>query len=146
MRFSQADFPNLNAGNHRETAKADGAYNCIAWAAGSTDAWWDPAQGVAGKKYYWPPNAPLDYKTTSLIVAFESVGFMLCADGSLESRVEKIVIYADGPEYTHAARQLDSGKWTSKMGDFERIEHDTPEDLVGPAFGKIAVYMKRQLA
>jgi hypothetical protein len=116
MQFSQVDFPNLHAGNQRETEKADDQYNCIAWAVGRTGEWWDHAQGVPGKKYYWPPNAPKDYKTTSLIVAFDSEGFVICADGSLESGIEKIVIYADGPEYTHAARQLETGNWSSKMG------------------------------
>jgi hypothetical protein len=59
------------------------------------------------------------------------VGFAVCADGALEDGIEKIGIYADGPEYMHAARHLETGKWTSKMGPDERIEHDTPEDIAG---------------
>ena len=39
--------------------------------------------------------------------------------------VRKVVLYADGNEWTHAARQLPSGRWTSKLGDYEDIEHDT---------------------
>ena len=69
----------------------------------------------------------------SLIAVFESVGFAICADGSLEAGIEKIAIYADGPHYEHVARQLENGKWTSKMGKAERIEHDAPENLEGPA-------------
>ena len=30
-------------------------------------------------------------------------------------------------EVTHAARQLPSGKWTSKLGDADDIEHNTLE-------------------
>jgi hypothetical protein len=136
--YRQKDYPNLNAGNHHDTGPADPMYNCIAWAAGIDNDWWDAARGRT-----WPGNAPRDYKVTSLVIVYESVGFVLCADGSLEDGIEKIAIYADGPEYTHAARQLETGKWTSKMGPDERIEHDTPQDVVGPAFGQVTAFMKR---
>jgi hypothetical protein len=76
-------------------------------------------------------------------VAFESVGFAICPDGSQEVGIEKIAIYADGPEYTHAALQLETGKWTSKIGDLEDIEHDAPENLTGPAYGQVTAFMKR---
>lgn len=138
MLFRLKDFPNLSPGNHRDTGLADGKCNCIAWAAGIDNDWWDPATNR-----YWPANAPRDYKVTSLIVAFESVGYAVCADGALEDGVEKVAIFADGPEYMHAARQLQTGKWTSKMGPDEQIEHDTPNDLAGPAYGDVTTYMKR---
>src|SRR5450631_788234 len=77
MLFRLKDFPNLSPGNHRDTGLADGKYNCIAWAAGIDNDWWDPATNR-----YWPANAPRDYKVTSLIVAFESVGYAVCADGA----------------------------------------------------------------
>jgi hypothetical protein len=144
MLFSQKDYPNLHSGNHRDTEPPDPKYNCIAWAAGRTDKWWDPAEPEEGDdNLYWPENVPRDHKVTSLIMALESVGFIICADGCLEDGIEKIAAYADGPEYTHAARQLENGKWTSKMGPDERIEHDTPEDVVGPAYGQVTAFMKR---
>jgi hypothetical protein len=140
------DFPNLRSGNYEEKSLADKRYNCIAWAAGRNDTWWDPAVSEDSDDpevdHYWPANAPRDYKVTSLVVAYESVGFAICADGSLEDGVEKIAIYADGPEYMHAARQLENGKWTSKMGLGVDIEHDAPQNVTGPRYRQVAVYMK----
>ncbi len=145
MLYRQQGYPNLSAANHRDIiSQPDDTYNCIAWAAGIDNDFWEPATGKT-----WPGNAPrglAGYKIASLIIVFESVGFVLCKDdedGSLEDGIEKIAIYADGPEWTHAARQLETGKWTSKLGRAERIEHDAPENLVGPAYGQITIYMKR---
>jgi hypothetical protein len=137
--FSNKDFPNLHPEKHRITSPADSSYNCIAWAAGIDSAWWEPVT-----ERDWPQSAPRDYKLTSLIVAFESVGFVICADGSQEIGIEKIAIYADGDEYLHAARQLENGQWTSKMGPDEDIQHNSPDDLAGPAFGQVAAFMKRK--
>jgi hypothetical protein len=110
MLYRQQDYPNLTASNHRDIISTpDSKYNCIAWAAGIDNDWWDPATGRT-----WPGNAPRDYQVTSLVIVYESVGLVPCADGSLEDGIEKIAIYADGPEYMHAARQLETGKWTSK--------------------------------
>jgi hypothetical protein len=142
MLFEPTNYPNLHAGNHRDTGPPSKKYNCIAWAARIDNDWWDPAEGRT-----WPGNAPrglLGCKVSSLVMVFESVGFILCKDGSLEQGVEKIAIYAIDEEWMHAARQLESGKWTSKMGADERIEHDTPEDLVGPWCGQIVTYMQRK--
>ncbi len=137
--FSSVAFPNLHSGNHQIKSPPDDRYNCIAWAAGSDDSWWEPAS-----TRYWPKNAPRDYKLTSLIVVYESVGFATCADGSQEAGIEKIAIYADGDEYMHAARQLETGKWASKMGPDEDIEHDAPENLAGPSYGQVMGFMKRK--
>ena len=139
MQFREEDFPNLDADNHRDTSLPDGLYNCIAWAAGIDNDWWDPA-----RKHFWPANVPRDYKVTSLILAYESVGFVLCGDDSQEEGFEKVAIYAIDNEYTHAALQLESGKWTSKMGPDEDIEHDTPHNLAGPCFGQVTAFMKRK--
>jgi hypothetical protein len=143
MLYRQQDYPNLNAANHRDIiGTPDDRYNCVAWAAGIDNEWWEPAPGKT-----WPGNAPrglAGHKVAALMLVFASVGFVECNDGSLEEGIEKIAIYADGDEWMHAARQLESGKWMSKMGENEQIEHDTPEDLVGPAFGQVAAFMKRK--
>ena len=128
-------FPNRNASNHQITSPVDNDYNCIAWAVGYNDQWWEPAA-----KHFWPPNVPRDYTVAALMKAFESVGFVEC-DG--EDQDLKIAIYADDDEYMHAARQLENGKWTSKMGPDEDIEHDTPADLAGPGYGQVVKFMKR---
>jgi hypothetical protein len=84
-------------------------------------------------------------------MAYETEGFVAlegdrtCIDGSLEDGIEKVAIYSHGNVYEHAARQLENGKWTSKMGIAgELIEHDAPENLVGPYYGQDVTFVKRR--
>jgi hypothetical protein len=44
---------------------------------------------------------------------------------------------------THAAKQMESGKWSSKLGDWEDVEHATLEALEGDFYGKVAQILKR---
>jgi hypothetical protein len=78
--------------------------------------------------------------------AYETVGFVPCADGSPEPGFEKVALYGE-PDgfYTHAARQLPGGRWTSKLGALEDIEHETPDDVVGGVYGAIFGFMKQPL-
>jgi len=43
------------------------------------------------------------------------------------TRFEKIAIYAAGGVPTHAAKQTSDGRWKSKLGGWEDIEHNTPK-------------------
>ena len=70
----------------------------------------------------------------------------MCGNGSLEDGYEKVAIYARDGELTHAARQLRDGRWTSKLGKYEDIEHDSLEALYGDGYGEygsVAVFMVR---
>jgi hypothetical protein len=138
-----AAFPNLSPGNHRVIGPATGDYNCVAWACGDTKRWWQP-----GPKFHWPvPSDPDDSTTDNLVAALTAVGFIQCLDCLPEEGFEKIAVYAlSAAEYTHVARQLPSGLWTSKLGEWELIEHDIPESVAGGAYGGIVRFMKRPLA
>jgi hypothetical protein len=127
-------------GKHKITSPRDSAYNCIAWAAiGSTAEWWTHLPG-----YKWPgeDRTPL---IESLVKVFVSVGYSEKAvdDHSVESGVEKVALYAKNGIWRHAARQLPNGKWTSKLGPDEDIEHDTPECLCGDSYGTIHCIMRK---
>jgi hypothetical protein len=67
-------------------------------------------------------------------------------DTNPEPGFEKVALFSDGLYYTHAARQLASGKWTSKLGKAEDIEHDTPDDLAGGVYGDVVQVMRRSSA
>jgi hypothetical protein len=131
------DFPNLTPDNHRVTSPATADYNCIAWSAGDTERWWQP--GV-----YWPVPSE-SFGLEVLEQAFGVIGYHPCPNGNLEPGFEKVALYVAGRFYTHAARQLASGKWTSKLGRLEDIEHDTPDDVAGGVYGDVAAFMKRPL-
>ena len=64
---------------------------------------------------------------------------------TLETGFEKVAFYGGGMLYTHAARQLPHGKWTSKLGKGEDIEHDTPDDVSGGLYGEVVQLMKRPI-
>jgi len=60
------------------------------------------------------------------------LGYATCAEDELETGHEKVVLYADDhEEWTHAARPLRDGWWTSKLGPDEDILYRTPQALVG---------------
>jgi len=64
-------------------------------------------------------------------------------DIPLEAGFLKVALYGDGPFYTHAARQLPTGQWTSKLGREVDIEHDSPEGIAGGGYGEVLQVMKR---
>jgi hypothetical protein len=133
------EFPNLYSTEYRLTSPRDNDYNCIAWAAEENDRWWSPTQD----DYYWPEGVPTEWTIEAVIQAFNSLGFELCPSAEFESGFQKIAIYkgADG-DPTHAARQLSDGKWTSKLGDWEDIEHIL-EGIEGEKYGSVCQIMRR---
>ena len=129
-------FPLLQASGYRITSESTKDYNCIAWAAGDQENWWCPY-------LFWPDDISRDFTIESCKAAFTTLGYVECVDGTLEIGYEKIAIYAapDG-EPRHAARQLASGRWTSKLGKWEDIEHELV-GLTQSSYGDIALFMKR---
>jgi len=77
---------------------------------------------------------------------FSGLGFELCDNGVLEAGFAKIALYAKGGEFMHVALQSPQGKWSSKIGGLEDIEHDTLEVLQGDAYGYPKIFMKKKHA
>jgi hypothetical protein len=118
-------FPALADAGYAVSGPETPAYNCVAWAAGESHRWWEP--GI-----YWPVRAGDDL--AALVDLFASLGYVRCDDGELESGNEKVALYAgDLGDWTHAARQLPDGWWTSKLGQGVDILHSTPGALTGDA-------------
>jgi hypothetical protein len=132
-------FPLLAAGNHRRTSPPTSTYNCIAWAAGHSDKWWWPD---SAQQAFWPSGVPRALTLQAFIQAYQSLGYVLCDHNGVESGYEKVAIYLLKSRPTHAARQLPSGVWTSKLGKNHDIEHELGA-IEGPLYGQVGVYMKR---
>lgn len=114
-------------------------YNCIAWAAGDTSRWWWPKPTI----YHWPEHVAREADLPSFIAAFATLGYAPCPDGTLEKDFEKVAIFADRDgRPTHAARQLPSGRWTSKLGKIEDISHSI-YGVEGAAYGEVVQYLQR---
>lgn len=131
-------FPNLNASNHRVTSPPTPAYNCFGWAIGGTEILIGPQAG-----YVWPSEAPLNFKLESFEVALAKFGFERCDDGSLEAESSKVVLFGSTAYVEHAARQLPDGRWTSKLGREEDIEHDSPDAVAGGVYGPVLAFYRK---
>lgn len=139
----ERDFPNLSTTGYKITSPDTINYNCIAWAAGDDQRWWWPdSQNID----YWPEEVPREVTLDAFKQAFQTVGYEVCQTDSLESGWQKIAIYADSTgKPTHIARQLSNGKWTSKLGQDEDIEHENLEGLVGEIYGSVVCIMKKTI-
>ena len=93
---------------------------------------------------YWPPGVPREYTVEAYRAAIETCGFAVCKTSEPEPGFEKVALYAIGAEPQHAARQLPSGSWTSKLGMADDIEHGTLEALEGEEYGNVALLMRRR--
>lgn len=129
-----------NAANCAQTSDSDPLYNCIAWAMSDAQHWWEP--DAAGENY-WPDGVPRNYLLASFQALFESRGYSVCQGNDLEDGYEKVVIFTGTHgRFTHVARQLPTGRWTSKIGDWEDIQHDLNE-IEGPTYGSVAIILRR---
>jgi hypothetical protein len=139
-----ADFPNLDPQNHEVTSGITRRYNCLAWAAHVTKIRWEPDPDG---QYYWPLGVPRQYTTEAFVEAYRTIGFRLCFSGASEEGIEKLAIFAEERNGklrpTHAALQLESGRWTSKIGDLEDISHETDACVGGGLYGTVFCYMQR---
>jgi hypothetical protein len=142
--WDPAGFRNLDSNNSTITSDATRKYNCFAWAAGDSHRRWEPD---AQNNYYWPKGVPRELTIEAFVRAYETLGYVECPDASVERGFQKVAIYTkryyEGTRPTHAALQLPDGRWTSKLGDAEDIEHADLDALRGRDYGVPARYLKR---
>jgi hypothetical protein len=132
-------FPNLQQLSYKITSPPSAQYNCIGWALGDQENWWWPDPLGLG---YWPKNARREETLESFERAFVTEGFVRCENAEPEPSVVKIALYAIGQQPTHAARQLENGMWSSKLGPLEDIEH-TLDGLEGELYGTVCLIVRR---
>lgn len=147
----EIDFPNLAPNSYVITSCPADEPNCIGWALNDGRCW-DPlgvAPGTHG--YHWLKDIPLDFSVETITEIFSRHGYESCVDGSLEPSYEKIALYynLNDEEISHVARQLPDGRWTSKLGPDEDIEHDNVRALEGDVrrfplcYGIVIRFMRR---
>jgi hypothetical protein len=134
-------FPGLRGQAYQLRSPKDDRYNCIAFAAGDVRAWWWP--DAAGEDN-WPVGVARAVTVEAFRDAFATLGYAVCDDEQLEAGYEKIALFALAGAPKHAARQLPSGCWVSKLGLSEDIEHAL-HDLTGMVYGSVVLLMKRPL-
>ena len=132
-------FPNLAGSGYEITGQASKEYNCIAWVMGISTQNWD----CHDPDGYWPSSIPRDDSIMTAMQLFVGEGFSFCEDDALDPGYEKIALYAFVGRFTHAARQLDDGRWTSKLGKGAVIIHPSPANLAGGFYGNVHCIMHR---
>jgi hypothetical protein len=138
----EAAFPKIRKEGYKITSVETPDYNCFAWVTDDKSKWWSP---VTNGGYYWPADVPKNLAVKSFITLYKREGnYEPCDNERHEKGFEKIAIYADAlGDVTHVAKQKPSGKWTSKLGDWEDLEHDTLAALEGNFYGNAVQILKR---
>jgi hypothetical protein len=136
-------FPRLRTAPYRLMSARTHDYNCIAWAAGDDANWWWPTTALGDVPRFWPAGAPREETLVAFVAAFATLDFAPSDSEVLESGFEKVALFVDARGVpTHAARQLPTGLWTSKLGEWEDIEHEL-HTLEGDVYGTVALLLKR---
>ncbi len=108
---------------------------------GDTRRWWWPGRDTS--KEYWPPGVPRERTREAFVAVFATVGYTVCEGEPAEACHEKVALFADEDgRPTHAARQLPNGRWSSKLGKAEDVEHEL-RALEGTLYGRVVLLMKR---
>jgi hypothetical protein len=134
-------FPGLRGQSYQIRSPRDGKYNCIAFAAGVSSCWWWPDWT---EEDTWPAGVARVETVAAFRDAFGTLGYGVCDDDRLEAGYEKVALFALAGMPKHAARQLPSGRWISKLGAREDIEHGL-HDLTGMVYGSVVLLLKRSL-
>jgi hypothetical protein len=133
-------FPGLRGQQFEVTSPKDDDYNCIAWAAGDNHNWWWPS---SNEEDHWPEGVARVETLNAFRDAFAAIGYVECPHDQLEAGYEKIAVFSLAGKPKHAARQLHTGLWASKLGPMEEIEHAL-HDLTGLVYGSVVLVMKRR--
>ena len=150
-RLITENFPKLLEDSAFDiTSKYNSNYNCISWALMYNDRWSQPP--YLGKPnldcvVWWPPDVLEGIDPDCLKKLFEYHGYIECNSGEHEDGYRKVALYFNEQtnEWTHAARELSNGCWTSKLGQIEDIQHGIPEAIENDGYGKIYCFMKKKL-
>lgn len=137
---SEAGFPNMH--NFKVLNPTfDLSYNCVGWAVDDTNRWWWP---IRYENEYWPfsvENSTPEVKNFDELF-IQNAGAVVTNESpsryiSVEPGFVKLALFtADFNHPTHIARQMDTGKWVSKLGGDELLEHELDE-LEGGYYGTI---------
>jgi hypothetical protein len=133
-------FPGLVPGSYRITSQFDKRYNCIAWSVRDTTQWLWPVPAGSSD---WPAEVPREWSLGAFQALYEWYGFATCTSEDFEAGFEKVALFAtpDGLP-SHGARQLPSGRWTSKPGKGEDIGHDL-RAVEGDLYGRVVRLFQR---
>jgi hypothetical protein len=134
------NLPNLTRGNHAITSGMTPEYNCVSHAIyeQSIALWPD-------NDHRWPMSVERVETIGAFVKLFSQMGFeeIPLVDARVFAGYEKIAIFAINDMPTHVARQLRSGRWTSKLGTLADIDHADLRCLESGEYGTVVRLMRR---
>lgn len=137
-------FPQLREENFVISSPVDREYNCIAWACGVNNRWYDIREGLDGVE--WPCSIRSE-SIVALETLFRERGYSSSTSSEFELDKRKVALYVsnDG-KWKHAALQTRDkdylGWWKSKLGPQFDIIHRTPECVAGSSYGDVHCIME----
>ena len=138
--ISFPQFPNSKVEPFGMTSPHTPTYNCIAWAFDDNTKWYWPDPE---NTYYWPESITREITVEAFIQLFGLINYSVCENEDIEKGYEKIAIFTDSLNNpTHAARQLENGYWTSKLGQHIDVQHSIKSIEEGD-YGMVKIFMKR---
>ncbi len=158
--ISQSEILSLNDwckktdGNFRITSQQTWVYNCIAFAMGYQNIW-IAAGHPKGRNWYawWPDdiNVPRNGDPSSLVAAFQYMGFEVCEDDMPEEGYDKVVLYKKYNTklkqivWTHAAKVVGTHELHSKLGASFDVHHRDGDIFSESDYGDEYAYMRRPI-
>jgi len=144
------EFPGLKRlgfGVKDVTSRKTTLYNCIAYAAkDESRPWWPMRQRPGMRYYFWPDHLKRVSTVSNFLLAFQWLGFEVCASGEHEAGYEKVALYVnENDEPKHMARELGDGVWYSKLGDEQDIRQHTLTAIENDRYGTAAYYLRKPL-
>jgi hypothetical protein len=88
----------------------------------------------------------MEETVVAFVALFQTLGYRRCKSIKAQRTFERIAIFERAGIPTHAARQLQDGRWCSKLGRHEDIEHVVLSGLEQSQYGTVSVVMRRRSA
>lgn len=137
--FLNTKIKDLEGWDYTVTSEPTPEYNCIAHAADESHQCWWPS---AYYDTYWPESAPCEETREAFVSAYASIGYEICADETYDRDYDKIALYLLEGKPNHAAKQIDSRYWSSKLGGSYDIRH--PLRALEAEYGNPVIFMRRK--
>jgi hypothetical protein len=126
-------------------------YNCAAFAVGQEDYWFECADEslkqlyLGSCEFHWPENILQNASLNAYIELYEQHGFekLSSLNADFVGGVTKIALYGKGDDFMHASKQMPDGRWASKLGPLQDVEHDNLRVLEGPTYGMVKAIMQK---
>jgi len=135
----EGSFPLLSSVNYEVTSDRHFNYNCLAFARGDRNNWWE-RPGRFG--FYRPAGFAADVTVKTAVKIIRIHGFTMDWNSNAEPLSDSIAIHAKDQNWTHFAK-YSGGRRLSKLGEDHDIAHKSLAVLEGDLHRKAVRVLSR---